>query len=89
MAERLENFEFPRMNRGRRRYDWDSWTDGAVWKLVHGEDFDLSINDMRASCFNRATAVGMKCRTSSPEPCVLVVQFYKPETNEQGDEACN
>lgn len=89
MAERIE--EFPAEQRPpTRRYPWDQWTDGSVWKLVRGEDFDQEIDQFRNRLYPQAHRRGLKVRTAKrkerkrggKEPLereILVIQFFKPE----------
>ena len=49
MAERLRSFDFTAQSaitkatrKGRRRYPWNEWFDGDIWKIKQGEDFTTS-----------------------------------------------
>lgn len=45
MAERIHSVT--RIRPGRApRYPWDTWTDGSAWRIRHGEDFDVSAENM-------------------------------------------
>ena len=42
MAERRDGDLRIQPRRGHAsRYDWASWTDGGIWRLRQGEDFDV------------------------------------------------
>lgn len=91
MAERIE--EFPAEQRPpTRRYPWDDWTDGSVWRLVRGEDYDQETDQFRNRLYPQAHRRGLKVRTAKRverkrgggEPLereILVVQFYDPNAS--------
>lgn len=68
---------FPKATR-RSKYDTKSWFDGDVWKLTHGEDFDVPVASFRGSLYNRAKLANVEIKTtvdkSDPDRIALVVQ---------------
>ena len=83
MARRLE--QFPAQGGGpRRRYPWDEWSDGGVWEITRGEDYDVPTENMRVNLHTRADATGKKVKTQkvTTNGEALIFQFYSPEGEE-------
>jgi len=55
------------------KYPWDQWFDGRIWRLVKGEDFDVSEVNMRSSIYVAAKRLG-KSATVSVQPDALYIQ---------------
>ena len=70
MARKVDNFP----NLTKYDYPWEEWADGNVWVLTPGEDFQCSIESMRATCFNFANKRMLKLRTRVVHG-ELVIQF--------------
>lgn len=70
MAEVLS--EFPLRNTA--KYDWDKWLDGRIWRLVRGEDFDLTLDQFRNQVHNRARARNMYVTCQKHGQDALVIQ---------------
>lgn len=100
MADRIEHF--PAEQRPpTRRYPWEEWADGSVWRLVRGEDFDQEVDDFRNRLYPQAKRRGMKVRSAKRlerpkaegvalEREILIIQFYSPEgpfDDAEGDKA--
>jgi len=49
--------------RGRVRYPWADWLDGRLWKLVHGEDYQVTPRVMGAQAHRMCKDWGIQCRT--------------------------
>jgi hypothetical protein len=84
MAQRLR--EFPGSSGGgQRRYPWKDWTDGSVWEIRRGEDYDAETENMRVNLHMKADALGSKVRTHKVRDDQgegLVFQFLDPEIEE-------
>lgn len=61
-----------------KKYPWTTWLDGQAWELTPGEDFLLSVFNMRAMAYGAATRKGLKVRTADRNG-KLIIQAYKPE----------
>jgi hypothetical protein len=61
MATRLKKWEFSRSTQN--NYPWDDWTDGGVWKLKKGEDFDCSFSSIRGAAYREGKKRGMGVRS--------------------------
>jgi hypothetical protein len=75
MAEILD--EFPKSNHGPpgRRYPWEDWFDGRIWKLKFGEDFFVSAPNMRSMIYKAAIERGVRARIHCERPYdVIIVQ---------------
>ena len=79
MAERLESFDFlPHGIHGNRRYAWEEWLDGTVWKAKRGEDYVITTVSFQQRLRSKAAALGIKVRANRDEEDGSVVfQFYK------------
>jgi hypothetical protein len=86
-AKRLDSFPEDEA-REPRRYPWHDWTDGGVWEIRRGEDYDVETENMRANLHIRAESntPPLKVRTkkvSDEEGEGLVFQFFhEPEQEE-------
>jgi hypothetical protein len=82
MAKRLA--EFPESEKdGPRRYPWSEWTDGGVWEIQRGEDYDAETENMRANLHIKAKTLGQKVRTrKTSDGLGLVFQFLDSEEME-------
>lgn len=79
MAEILENHAFKKPTpSGGSVFPWDLWTDGQIWKLTRGVDFDGRPVDLVTQMHRAARVRGMICRTSRTST-TLVVQFQPRE----------
>jgi hypothetical protein len=63
MAETLDpaTFEFPTA-RGAAKYPWKEWTDGQIWRVVEGTDFE-SVGGLRVSLYKKAAKLKLDVRT--------------------------
>lgn len=85
MAKRLDQFpdEAPQT---RRKYPWGEWTDGSVWEIKRGEDYDVATENMRVNLHMKADALARKVRTkkvSDERGEGLVFQFIQSEDEER------
>ncbi len=62
MAKRLNEFPDGPGN-AQRRYPWPEWTDGGVWEITHGEDYDVRTENMRVNLHLKADALARKVKT--------------------------
>ena len=84
MARKLEAFPGDRPTQ-QRRYPWDEWTDGSVWEIRRGEDYDAATENMRVNLHMKADALLIKVRTKKVRDETgegLVFQFHDPEREE-------
>lgn len=81
MAVKLKSFEFTRTS-GRYSYPWDQWTDGSIWKVKRGEDFNTSQTNFGASVYDKARKIGKKVRVKNEPDDVVVFQFFDPSADE-------
>lgn len=84
MAKRLN--EFPGDHGpAPRRYPWAEWTDGGVWEIRRGDDYDASTENMRVNLHMKADQLAQKVRTKKvrdEQGEGLVFQFFDPEAEE-------
>jgi hypothetical protein len=59
MAQRVDSFE----DAGQRRYPWQEWTDGSIWEIKQGEDYDVATENMRVNLHERAKRQGAVVKT--------------------------
>jgi len=84
MARRLDSFP-QRDAQTPRRYPWSEWTDGSVWEIRRGEDYDAPTENMRVNLHMKADARTIKVRTRKVRDDSgegLVFQFLDPEGEE-------
>jgi hypothetical protein len=55
------------------RYPWDEWTNGRVWELRRGVDFDIEPRDMAREFRRAAVSRGKRARTARVAAEGLVV----------------
>lgn len=63
MADQLDAFP----QAAHVRYPWDEWTNGAVWKVRQGVDFDIDPERFRSVLYVAAQRRGMKAQTTITE----------------------
>src|SRR6266540_2767348 len=81
MARRLKKFPGDPMP-STRRYPWDEWTDGSVWEIRRGEDYDVATENMRVNLHMKAKGLAARVRTKKvrdEQGEGLVFQFYDPD----------
>jgi hypothetical protein len=62
-----------------RRYPWEQWSDGQVWELTRGEDFEVTAGSFRDTARGWAREHGYTARTYAVSDAVVQVQFTKRE----------
>lgn len=75
MAKTLDSWRFRQTSRG--RYPWHLWTDGAIWQITRGQDFDVQPGTMRITILNRARTLGLAATTTVSGEHVIF-QFIHP-----------
>lgn len=97
MAEKVDHL--PELDRRpARRYPWEDWMDGDVWKLRRGEDFDVEADVFRNRLYSVSAKKGKKVATRKRVEDgteILLVQFFDRDDprfaelngQEQDDEA--
>jgi hypothetical protein len=81
MARRVESFrkdivEMP------RRYPWAEWSDGSIWEIRQGEDYDVPTENMRVNLHEYARRRAWTVRTEKVTDEAgegLCFCFTKPE----------
>src|SRR3954453_11287223 len=86
MAKKLDAFpgDSPE-DSGPRRYPWSDWTDGSVWEIRRGDDYDVETENMRVNLHMKADALTIKVRTSKvgdDHGEGLIFQFLDPDAKE-------
>jgi hypothetical protein len=61
MATKVDTFDF---SNNSSEYDWSTWFDGSIYKIVQGEDFTCKLTSMRSIIHGRASARDLKVKTS-------------------------
>jgi hypothetical protein len=85
MARRRDAFPGEPQRGTPQKYPWAEWTDGSVWEIRHGEDYDVPTENMRTNLHMRATADLRKVRTQKITDAKgegLVFQFLAGEEEE-------
>lgn len=85
MAKRLQQFPVNDAPQSTRRYPWIDWTDGGIWEIQRGSDYDVPTENMRVNLHVKADALSRKVKTrkiSSDDSEGLVFQFLESEEME-------
>lgn len=72
MAEELGDQYQWKTNFRAEKYPWDQWLNGKVWKLVQGEDYDVSSTSIRAAIYAAGTRLRKKVKIETHENFVIV-----------------
>ncbi len=81
MARKLSSFPGDGSDK-QRRYPWSAWTDGGVWEIRRGVDYDVATENMRVNLHMKADALLRKVRTHKARDQAgegLVFQFLPNE----------
>lgn len=74
MAKKLD--AFPIKSR-EHKYPWHEWTDGGVWEIKKGEDFECEPHGL--GLYQVAKRLGMKVRVHNADENTVVFQFFSEE----------
>ena len=74
MARQLKSFAFSNRS-GNRKYPWEEWSNGEVWKVEEGKDFVVPKASFVQAAYQYARRCGRKVRVQQSEGYV-VFQFY-------------
>jgi hypothetical protein len=80
VAERRDGDLRTQARRGQAsRYDWPSWTDGGIWTLRQGEDFDVDVEKFRRTVHAHAKSHGLRSvtRLMDGDEKAIDVQFFR------------
>lgn len=73
MAKKLDYFDFS--NPRRSKYPWDTWTDGSIWQVEYGEDFDCMPKGLIASLQGKAKRSHRKVQAKIVGETTVVFRF--------------
>lgn len=84
VAKRLKEYDFSKTKGSKPLYPWDNWTDGNIWSVVHGVDFESAPGSFVVYLYHRAKQMDKRVRISIErgkrgKPDVVVFQFYEGE----------
>ncbi len=79
--EVMEAYQFAGKNKSswfEKKYDWPTLTNGKVYRLVRGVDFECEVNSFRASLHSKAKRSGMRVDISMPkdDENAIIFQFH-------------
>lgn len=74
MAEKLESFPCKKND---SLYPWQTWTDGSIWKITRGTDFECNSAAMRSRFYIHAKRNAMVVKVHAVDDDTLVFQFRK------------
>jgi len=77
MAKKLKDFTFSDRS-GNRRYPWEEWSNGEVWRVEEGKDFVVRSSSFVQAAYQYARRCGKKVRVQQGGDHV-VFQFYESE----------
>ena len=56
-------------------YPWDEWTDGRVWELTQGEDFQCALPSFRQIVYKTAHVQGLVVQVIRVSDTSVAIQF--------------
>lgn len=75
----LSFFDGSDSGHGNTKYPWDRWTDGLIWEVTKGLDFDCKIESFRGVLYSYAKRNGMKLQVQSlVRMGKMRFRFYNP-----------
>ena len=80
MSKVLEEFSFKFSSKS--KYPWDEWSDGRIYEIKKGIDFNCSVTGMQSQIRMRARSTSKEndqVRVSIGEDDTIVFQFYKQQ----------
>jgi hypothetical protein len=77
MAKVLKTFDF--VGSRSNRYDWAAWSDGSIWQLTKGEDFDCKPQTVGTQARGYAKKNGLSVRISQKDDSVVLQFIKKPQ----------
>lgn len=80
MANKVDTFPAAR---GLAAYPWEDWEDGSIWQIRHGEDFDIPVEGMSSSLYQRAKRVCKRVKVAVRDD-TITFQFTDGEVVEGG-----
>lgn len=83
MPRRSELTELPPPTKAQRGIPWAEISDGAIWELIHGEDFKGKPEGVETRIRAKAKAMGRRVETrvqipGRNRPPIVLVQFSPP-----------
>jgi hypothetical protein len=75
VAEKISDFTIQKTRTS--RYPWEEWTDGSIWRIKQGEDFDTKVVSMVGTLYSKAKSRGLKVVLAYKDDAVEF-QFTKP-----------
>lgn len=67
---------------GRHTYDWETMSDGQVWQLKRGEDFNCKSKSVRAAALSWAKRRGLRVKIRMIRDTDIYIQFHKDGRDE-------
>lgn len=86
MARRLKEFNFG-SRQGAPKYPWDQWTNGEIWEVTHGKDFQCTPGSLVVYLYHKSKLLDMNVSTSiqkgkGKRPARVVFKFKKREADD-------
>jgi len=69
------------------RYPWNEWTDGRVWTIAEGEDFEIGYKNMQVAIHVHARSNGFKVRTRTDKEKKTITFSFAPQQEACDEEA--
>lgn len=64
-----------------RKYPWDRWMDGSMWRLREGIDYKISTRSFRATVYRQAKRLGCTARVVRLGDGVAIQLTPKEDSN--------
>lgn len=89
MPQVLESFDFPTRGSGRNnKYDYETFFSGTIYKMVPGEDFDVSPQQFASRMYSAARVRGLRCKCSVQDDGAVVIQAFHWDAETPADQPC-
>lgn len=85
MARTISEYLFQnrgQLQTGKAKYPWDEWTNGEIWEITRGVDYNPEPRRMRMRLYNRAQRYGLKVQVNVIGDRIIFV-FSAPSTTPQ------
>jgi len=69
MAEKLKMFDFKNLS---KKYDFDKWFDGSVWKLTRGSDYECQTRSMGVGLYKAAKQRDVRLKIREVDDCIVL-----------------
>lgn len=79
MACKVKSFFKGGSSHGNTKYPWEVWSDGNIWEVVKGKDFDCTTQSLIGAAWNYAARNGLKVTVRTRKKLGIIrMKFWNP-----------